>query len=102
MFANDINNKGLTPKMYKQLIQLNVKRISQPIKHWADRHFPKKTYRDFPGGPVVKNPPHGARDTGLIPWPGQSLRASEQLSRRAAAPEAHALRARALRREEPL
>ena len=51
---------------------------------------------------MVKNPPHGARDTGLIPWPGQSLRASEQLSRRAAAPEAHSLRARALRREEPL
>ena len=23
--------------------------------------------QDFPGGPVVKNPPAGAGDTGLIP-----------------------------------
>ena len=26
----------------------------------------KKMYRDFPGGPVVKNPPSNARDAGLI------------------------------------
>ena len=28
--------------------------------------------RDFPGGPVVKNPPCNAGDTGLIPGPGRS------------------------------
>ena len=27
---------------------------------------------DFPGGPVVKNPPASARDTGSIPGPGRS------------------------------
>ena len=26
---------------------------------------------DFPGGPVVKNPPANAGDTGLIPGPGR-------------------------------
>ena len=27
----------------------------------------KKKCRDFPGGPVVRNPPCNARDTGSIP-----------------------------------
>ena len=26
---------------------------------------------DFPGGPVVKNPPANAEDTGFIPGPGR-------------------------------
>ena len=30
------------------------------------------TARDFPGGPVVKNPPANAGDTGSIPGPGRS------------------------------
>ena len=29
---------------------------------------------DFPGDPVVKNPPATAGDTGSIPGPGRSLR----------------------------
>ena len=29
--------------------------------------------KDFPSGPVVKNPPANAGDTGLIPGPGRSL-----------------------------
>ena len=32
----------------------------------------KETYRDFPGGAVVKNPPANAGDTGLNPGPGRS------------------------------
>ena len=32
----------------------------------------KKIHEDFPGGPVVKNPPANARDTGSIPGPGRS------------------------------
>ena len=28
--------------------------------------------QDFPGGPVVKNPPANARDTGSIPGLGRS------------------------------
>ena len=30
----------------------------------------KNTYRDFPGGPVFKNPPYNARDVGSIPGRG--------------------------------
>ena len=32
----------------------------------------KRRNRDFPGGPVVKNLPCNARDTGSIPGPGRS------------------------------
>ena len=31
-----------------------------------------KTWKDFPGGTVVKNPPANAGDTGSIPGPGRS------------------------------
>ena len=30
-------------------------------------------YRDFPGGPVVKNPPSNAGDVGLIPGGGTKI-----------------------------
>ena len=41
----------------------------------------KKAYRDFPGGPVVKNPPCNAGDTGSIPGRGTKIRhATGQLS----------------------
>ena len=32
----------------------------------------KKQYWDFPGGPVLKNPPANVGDMGLIPAPGGS------------------------------
>ena len=32
----------------------------------------KRSYRDFPGGAVVKNLPANAEDTGLTPDPGRS------------------------------
>ena len=32
----------------------------------------KKQPRDFPGGPVVRNPSANAGDTGSIPGPGRS------------------------------
>ena len=38
--------------------------------------------RDFPGGPVVKNPPYKAGDTGLTPGQGTKIpHASGQLDR---------------------
>ena len=44
--------------------------------------------RDFPGGPVVKNPPCNARDMGLIPGQGAEIpHASEQLRSHAATTE---------------
>lgn len=43
--------------------------------------FKKHFLRDFPGGPVVKRPPHSAGDAGSIPaQEAEAPRASGQLS----------------------
>ena len=48
----------------------------------------KRCFGDFPGGPVVKNPPSNAGDAGLIPGRGTKVpRATGQLSPRAATTE---------------
>ena len=48
IIANEATDKELLSKTYKQHLQLNSRKISNPIKKWAkelNNIFPKKTYR---------------------------------------------------------
>ena len=49
IIVNEATDKELISKIYKQLMQLNARKINDPVKNWAkelNRHFSKRRHTD--------------------------------------------------------
>ena len=80
IFVNDATDKGLISKIYKQLIQLNIRNSSNSIKKWAEdpnRHFFKEStqvanrlMKKFPTLVIIRE--MQIRTSKITPYTGQN------------------------------
>ena len=64
-------------KKKKKLVEKEIKHVVTRGRGWGEGKLEEggqniQTFRDFPGGVVVKNLPANAGDTDLSPGPGRS------------------------------